>query len=90
MVEEAIEPFRSDLDRRAALGPLDAAESLAIGIVAGLYRARDPEMGTVLAYAGDDTLMDSATEIFDRAAKLGVTVPDDAAESHWPRWSDLW
>lgn len=90
LVEEAIEPFRSDLDRRAALGLLDAAANLAVGIVAGLYRARDPEMGTVLAYAGDDTPMDVATEILDGAAELGVTVPDDAAESHWPRWTDLW
>lgn len=90
LVEEAIEPFRKDLDRRATLGLLDAAANLAVGIVAGLYRARDPEMGTVLAYAGEDTQTDLADEILDRAAKLGVALPDDAAESRWPRWSDLW
>lgn len=90
LVEEAIEPFRSDLDRRAAVDLLDAAANLAVGIVAGLYRAREPEMGTVLAYAGEDTPVDLATEILDRAAKLGLTVPDDAPVSHWSRWSDLW
>lgn len=58
LVEAAIEPFRSDMDRRAALGLLDAATNLAIGIIAGLYRAREPEMGTVLAYAGEDTPAD--------------------------------
>ena len=89
LVDEAIAPFRLDLDRRAALGLLDAAADLAVGIVAGLYRARAPEMGTVLAYAGDDTQMEVAAEILDRAAELGVTVPDDDAAAHWPRWSDL-
>jgi len=90
LVEESIEPFRSDLDRRAAVGLLDAVANLAVGIVAALYRARDPEIGTVLAYAGEDTPVDLASEILDRAARLGVTVPDDAPGSHWPRWSDLW
>lgn len=54
LVEEAIEPFRSDTERRAKLGHADAAASLAIGIVAGLYRVREPEMGSVLAHAGED------------------------------------
>jgi hypothetical protein len=89
LVDEAIAPFRSDLDRRAALGLLDAAANLAVGIIAGLYRARAPEMGTVLAYAGDDTQMEVAAEVLDRAGELGVPVPDDAADAHWPRWSDL-
>lgn len=89
LVDEAIAPFRSDLDRRAALGLLDAAANLAVGIIAGLYRARAPEMGTVLAYAGDDTQMEVAAGILDRAGELGVPVPDDAADAHWPRWSDL-
>ena len=90
LVEEAIEPFRSDLDRRAALGLLDAAADLAVGIVAGLYRTRVPEEGTVLAYAGEDMPVDLASEVLDRAERLGVTVPGDDAASHFPRWSDLW
>jgi hypothetical protein len=90
LVEESIEPFRSDLDRRAAVGLLDAAANLAVGIVAGLYRARDPEMGTVLAYAGEGAPAELAEGTLDRAAKLGVGVPDDAPGAHWPRWSDLW
>lgn len=89
LVDEAIAPFRSDLDRRAALGLLDAAANLAVGIIAGLYRARAPEMGTVLAYAGDNTQMEVAAQILNRAGELGVPVPDDAADAHWPRWSDL-
>ncbi len=90
LVDEAFEPFRSDLDRRAELGLFDAAANLAVGIVAGVYRARDPEEGTVLAYAGENTPTDLAAEILARAARHGVTIPDDAPGSFWPRWPDLW
>ena len=89
LVDEAIEPFRSDLDRRASLGLVDAAAILAVGVVAGVYRSRDPEEGSVLAYAGEDTPVDLASEILDRAERLGVTVPEDAPGSHWARWPDL-
>ncbi len=90
LVEEAVEPFRSDLRRRAALGLLDAAASLAVGLVAGLHLVREPEMGTVLAYAGEDAPCELASGVLDLAAKLGVEVPEDAANDHWPDWADLW
>lgn len=90
LVDDALEPFRSDLDRRAALGLLDSTANLTVGIIAGLYRARDPKEGTVLAYAGEDTLDDISADIVDLAAQLGVTIPNDAPETHWPGWSDLW
>lgn len=89
LVEETIEPFRSDLERRAALGLPDAATLVAVGIVAGLYRAREPEMGTVLAYAGEDTPSELAAGVLDLAAKLKVAIPNDAADTYWPCWDDL-
>lgn len=89
LVNEVIEPFRLDLARRTALGLLDPAAKLVVGIVAGIYRARDPEDGTVLAYAGEDTPIEIATDVLDRAAELGVRIPDGAPSSHWPRWPDL-
>lgn len=89
LVEETIEPFRSDLERRAALGLTHAATSVAVGIVAGLYRAREPEMGTVLAYAGDDAPSELATGVLDLAAKLKVAIPNDAPDTYWPCWDDL-
>jgi hypothetical protein len=89
LVEEAIEPFRSDLERRAALGYPDAAASMAVGIVAGLYRVRKPEMGTVLAYAGEDAPSELAAGVMHLAAKLAVGIPDEAAETYWPCWDDL-
>lgn len=89
LVEETIEPFRSDLERRATLGLTDAAAVVAVGIVAGLYGVRDPEMGTVLAYAGEDAPSELAAGVLDLAAKLGLAIPDDAAETHWPSWNNL-
>lgn len=89
LVEEAIEPFRSDLTRRAELGHPDAAKSLAIGIVAGLHQVRGPEMGTVLAYAGEDAPSELAASVVDLAARLDVDVPEEAAATYWPSWADL-
>lgn len=87
--EEAIEPFRLDLERRASLGSADAAAMLAIGIVAGLYRVRELEMGTVLAYAGEDAPYEMARDVVELAARLGVEVTPDSADDHWPDWTEL-
>jgi hypothetical protein len=89
LVEEAIEPFRADLRRRASLGSSSAASSVAAGIVAGLYLVREPEAGTVLAYAGEDTPGQLADDVLRLAAGLGVEIPADAAEEHWPDWYEL-
>lgn len=89
LVEEVIEPFRSDVERRATLGSADAAAMLAVGIVAGLYRMREPEMGTVLAYAGEDVPYELARDVLDLATKLGVEIPPESADGHWPDWTDL-
>lgn len=89
LVEEAIEPFRSDLRRRATLGRLDAAANVAVGIVAGLNAVREPEMGTVVAYAGEDAPIELASGLLDLAADLGVPITQDAAGENWPEWIDL-
>lgn len=83
---EAVEPFLADLRRRAGLG-LDAAADVAAGIVAGLYQCREPEDGTVVAYAGPDSLSELADEVMSEASKLGVAVSADIADQFWPDWS---
>jgi len=52
LIEEVLAPFLADLERRITLDFLDAASTVAVGIVAGLYRVREPAPGSVLAYAG--------------------------------------
>lgn len=89
LIEEAIEPFRVDLERRASLGLTGAATDVAVGVVAGLYRVREPEMGSVLAYAGGDTPDELASGVMSLAAKLELTIPNDAAMACWPNWADL-
>lgn len=89
LVEEVIGPFRSDVERRASLGSADAAATLAVGTVAGLYRVREPEMGTVLAYAGEEAPYELASGVLELAARLGVEVPEDVGDDHWPDWVDL-
>jgi hypothetical protein len=88
LVEEAFEPFLHDMRRRAMLGLLDAASVVAIGMVAGLYRFRDPEEGSVLGYAGPDCPEELANTVLDEAHDLGVNLPADAAARHWQNWSD--
>ncbi len=89
LLEETLEPFRADLQRRAALDVNEAATDMAVGIVAGLHRVRETEMGTVLAYAGEDAVLELAVGVLHLAATLGEVIPGDAPGEHWPTWSDL-
>lgn len=86
ILNDAVEPFLGDLRRRASLG-LEAAGAIAAGIVAGLYRCRAPKDGTVVAYAGPDSLSEFADEVMDEANKLGIVLPPDVADRCWPDWS---
>ena len=87
LVSEAVEPYMSDVRRRAALGLTDAASAIVTGIVAGLYRSRDPTDGTVVAYAGPDALTELADEAIRDATQHGVPAGVDAASRYWPQWS---
>jgi hypothetical protein len=89
LLGEAIESFLTDLRRRASLRHVDAAAAVAIGIVAGLYQARDSEDGTVVAYAGEDALAELAGEVLNETTRVGVAIPVEAAGTHWPQWTSL-
>lgn len=53
----------------------------------GLYQCREPEDGTVVAYAGPDSLAELAEEVMNEASKLGVVLSPDLPEQFWPDWS---
>ncbi|MGI8807714.1 MAG: hypothetical protein ACR2KK_07730 [Acidimicrobiales bacterium] len=89
LLSEAVEPFLADVRRRAVLGLVDAAVAITTGIVAGLYQSRAPEDGTVLGFAGADTISELADDAFRNACEHGVPIPPDTAERHWPEWSSL-
>lgn len=87
LVSEAVEPFLTDVRRRAALGLTDAASAVATGIVAGLYRSRNPADGTVVACAGPDVLTELADEAVHEATQHGAAPGENAAGCHWPTWN---
>lgn len=91
ILEEAIEPFNDDLRRRLDLGRHDAAMSLAIGIVLGLYRCRRHDDADLIAWA-EDSLLEAAAGALqvavaaprpDRPAKLPERLVREA-----PEWID--
>lgn len=89
-MSEAIDPHRADLRRRAGLGLRDAGAAIAVAIVAGLYRTRAPDDGTVIAYAGADAPSELADEVLSEAERLGITISESTAEEHWPEWAEEW
>jgi hypothetical protein len=87
LVNEVIESFVADVSRRAGVGLVDAARSVVV--VAGLHQVRNPDDGSVLAYAGPDASEELAEEVLREAGRLGLEIPDDASVRWWPRWTDL-
>ena len=87
LVDEAIEAFRTDVRRRATIGLPEAAAALATGIIAGLYRHREPAEGTVVAYAGPEAIDSLVDEVRTTIETLQLERPDDAQHRYWPEWS---
>ncbi|MDP8975649.1 MAG: hypothetical protein M3N28_04650 [Actinomycetota bacterium] len=67
LVEEALEPFEDDPWRCVGLRVNDAAKRQLVGLLEGLYRGRNPDAGSVLAYAGPDLPHEHATWLIDSA-----------------------
>lgn len=89
IVEEAVEPFRADMRRRASLSLVGPASVVATGVVAGLYLVDPPEDGSVLAYAGENVPGELADAVLDEAGRLGLDIDPDAPGRYWPRWDEL-
>jgi len=87
LVREAIEPFLADVRRRSSLGLDEAAGILAAGTVAGLYLCRDPEDGSVVAFAGPDSPGELADEVLTLAGDLGIEIPTEIATHYWSNWA---
>lgn len=76
ILEELLQPALDDLARRAGLGLEDAAGRIGLGLLSGLSRCRDGvEMGTVLAYAGPDTIDELARSVQRVMATANVRLP---------------
>jgi len=77
-------------DAASCLGMVAAAASVALGILAGLFQCRDPEDGTVLAYAGgSDAVRETADWVAAEARKHGLELSPDDLDEVCPDWLPL-
>jgi hypothetical protein len=88
ILDEALEPFLDDLQRRAGLGMGSAAVELAVGILLGLYNCRDGNSETLLEYA-PDYAAERASAVVSDCAKLGIELPADELLDLMPTWGHL-
>lgn len=89
LLEEELEPFTDDLERRAKVGMKAAARELGLGILLGLYECEGydkPE--TVLSWA-EDFPGEEASVVFDQLRKLDIDLPDEFVAELLPRWVHL-
>jgi hypothetical protein len=88
ILDEELDSFRHDLERRAKLGIGTAAVELAVGILLGLYECRDAGNETLLEYSPDYAL-ERAADVVDQCRKLGVVLPIAELFDVLPEWSAL-
>jgi hypothetical protein len=88
ILDEELEPFLTDLERRAKLGMETAAVELGVGILLGLYQCRDAGSETLLEY-DPDYASERAADVVDRCQKLGVTLPSAELFDVLPEWTTI-
>jgi hypothetical protein len=88
VLDEALEPFLTDLDRRARLGLTAAATRLAVGILAGLYRCRDGGGESLLEYSPDFPA-ERAADVVDRCRRHGIALPVAELLALAPDWASM-
>lgn len=88
ILDESLEPFLTDLDRRAQLGLTTAATRLAVGILAGLYRCRDGGGESLLEYSPDFPA-ERAAEVVDRCRRHGIALPVAELLDLTPDWASM-
>lgn len=74
ILDEALQPFLDDLQRRANLGMSSAATEVATGILLGLYNCREADAETLLEYA-PDYAAERASLVVNDCARLGIELP---------------
>lgn len=87
LLEEALQPYLDDLQRRAALKLPDAVLQLGLGILRGLAQCRTGvEDGSVVAYAGEDAVDSLAWSVSTALRDAGVEVPDEELDDLPEGW----
>jgi hypothetical protein len=87
ILDEALQPFLDDVQRRAGLGIGPAAAEVAVGILLGLYKCRNASSETLLEYAPDYPA-ERASALVSDCARLGIALPAELVDL-LPGWSGL-
>jgi len=88
ILDEALQPFLDDLQRRAGLGMASAAAEVAAGILLGLYNCRQGSSETLLEYA-PDYAAERASAVLNDCAKLSIELPTAEILDLMPEWAGL-
>ncbi len=88
ILDEALQPFLDDLQRRARLGMRSAAAELAAGILLGLYNCRHGNSETLLEYS-PDYAAERASGVVSDCARLGIELAAVEFLDLMPEWSAL-
>ena len=88
ILDEALQPFLDDLQRRAGLGMRSGAVELAAGILLGLYSCRHGNSETLLEYC-PDYAAERASGVVGDCARLGIELPAVELLDLMPEWSAL-
>jgi hypothetical protein len=102
ILEETIEPFIADIERRVALGLEDAALQLCQGVVLGLYRVKRSNGGELAQWAPDfmgeaageaiNTWLSGSragTAVASTAKRARPSFPHGFAERFVPEWQAM-
>jgi hypothetical protein len=89
MLEETVQPYLEDLERRARIGAVEAAQEIGFGVLMGLYGCRDEDDNDrVLTHAGMPDAVDNLGSQATRAMKdAGLDVSDDWLVEQCPGWA---
>ncbi len=88
ILDEVLQPFLDDLQRRAGFGMRSAAAELAAGIMLGLYNCRHGNSETLLEYS-PDYAVERASGVVSDCARLGIEVPTAELLDLMPEWSAM-
>ena len=88
ILDEALQPFLDNLQRRAGLGMRSGAVELAAGIMLGLYNCRHGDSETLLEY-GPDYAAERASGVVSDCARLGIELPTVELLDLMPEWSAM-
>src|SRR2546429_562532 len=88
ILDEVLQPFLDDLQRRAGFGMRSAAVELAAGILLGLYNCRHGNSETLLEYS-PDYAAERASGVVSDCARLGIELPAVELLDLMPEWTAL-